>query len=82
MKRCSPLLVVGGIEIKKKDPSWQRWQRPYSDKVIFTSDNPREEDPEEIIDQMEAGVAPEDYKKTLRITQRKAAIKAACMELI
>ena len=47
----------------------------YSDKVIFTSDNPREEDPEEIIDQMEAGVAPEDYKKTLRITQRKAAIK-------
>jgi len=53
-----------------------------SDKVIFTADNPRDEDPELIIDAMEAGVSPEDFKKTLRITSREQAIKAACMSLM
>jgi len=45
--------------------------------VIFTSDNPRDENPDEIIDDMEAGVPGEFYKKTLRITDRSQAIKAA-----
>jgi len=49
-----------------------------SDQVIFTSDNPRSEDPEKIIEDMRAGVPPEDYKKTLAITNRKEAIKTAC----
>jgi UDP-N-acetylmuramoyl-L-alanyl-D-glutamate--2,6-diaminopimelate ligase len=49
-----------------------------SDQVIFTSDNPRSEDPEKIIEEMRAGVPSEDYKKTLAITNRKEAIKTAC----
>ena len=52
-----------------------------SDRVVFTSDNPRSEDPEKIILEMEVGVASEDYKKTLKISDRKEAIKTACMLL-
>ena len=49
-----------------------------SSKVIFTSDNPRSENPETIIEEIEKGVEPLDYKKTLAITSRKQAIKTAC----
>ncbi|HAH54048.1 MAG TPA: UDP-N-acetylmuramoyl-L-alanyl-D-glutamate--2,6-diaminopimelate ligase, partial [Flavobacterium sp.] len=49
-----------------------------SDKVILTSDNPRNEDPEVIINEMEKGVAPQNFKKSLSITDRKQAIKTAC----
>ncbi len=49
-----------------------------STKVIFTSDNPRSEDPEAIIAHIEAGVPAEHYKKTVAITDRKQAIKTAC----
>jgi UDP-N-acetylmuramoyl-L-alanyl-D-glutamate--2,6-diaminopimelate ligase len=49
-----------------------------SDVVVFTSDNPRSEDPELIIKEVEAGVRPENYKKTISITDRKQAIKTAC----
>jgi UDP-N-acetylmuramoyl-L-alanyl-D-glutamate--2,6-diaminopimelate ligase len=49
-----------------------------SDKVIMTSDNPRSEDPDAIIKEMELGVAAENYKKTVSITDRKQAIKLAC----
>jgi UDP-N-acetylmuramoyl-L-alanyl-D-glutamate--2,6-diaminopimelate ligase len=49
----------------------------YSNKVIFTSDNPRDENPETILDEMQKGVKPLHFKKTLRITDRKEAIKAA-----
>jgi UDP-N-acetylmuramoyl-L-alanyl-D-glutamate--2,6-diaminopimelate ligase len=49
-----------------------------SDKAIFTSDNPRSEVPEEIIEDMEKGVEPQNYKKTLSIVDRKQAIKVAC----
>ena len=49
-----------------------------STKVIFTSDNPRSEDPETIIEEMEKGVEPQNFKKTLSITDRKQAIKTAC----
>jgi UDP-N-acetylmuramoyl-L-alanyl-D-glutamate--2,6-diaminopimelate ligase len=48
-----------------------------SDKVILTSDNPRSEDPTEIIRQMERGVPPGDVRKTLSIVDRKEAIKTA-----
>ncbi|MDX5347691.1 MAG: UDP-N-acetylmuramoyl-L-alanyl-D-glutamate--2,6-diaminopimelate ligase [Hymenobacteraceae bacterium] len=50
----------------------------YSDKVVLTSDNPRFEDPQEILSQMQQGVKPLDFKKTLTITDRKEAIKTAC----
>src|SRR5690606_35351315 len=50
----------------------------YSDKVILTSDNPRNEVPEAIIKDMQAGVGPSQYRKALAITDRMEAIKAAC----
>ena len=49
-----------------------------SDKVIFTSDNPRNEDPEKIIKQIEAGVPAEHFKKYISISSRAQAIKTAC----
>ena len=48
-----------------------------SDTAIFTSDNPRTEDPQKIIEDMEAGVEPQNYKKTLSVVDRKQAIKTA-----
>ena len=75
------IVGCGGNRDQAKRPIMAKVAARYSDKVIFTADNPRDEDADQIIDAMEAGVSPEDYKKTLRITHRKAAIKAACMEL-
>ena len=49
-----------------------------SSKVIFTSDNPRTEKPEDIISEMEAGVEPQNFKKTVVIVDRKQAIRTAC----
>jgi len=48
-----------------------------SDQVILTSDNPRSEDPAEIIRQMERGIPPTDTRKSLSIADRKEAIKTA-----
>jgi len=48
-----------------------------SDKVIFTSDNPRDEDPTEIISEIMNGVAPENFRKTIKVTQRDEAIAVA-----
>jgi len=48
-----------------------------SDKVILTSDNPRSEDPSEIIEQMRKGVPPHHARKTVAITDRKEAVHAA-----
>ena len=50
-----------------------------SDKVIITSDNPRFEEPQDIINDMLAGLKPEDMKKVLSIADRKEAIRTACM---
>jgi UDP-N-acetylmuramoyl-L-alanyl-D-glutamate--2,6-diaminopimelate ligase len=49
-----------------------------SSKVIFTSDNPRSENPATIIESMEKGVSGENFNKTLSIADRKQAIKTAC----
>ena len=51
----------------------------YSTKVIFTSDNPRSEDPMEIIREMQTGIGPSDVRKTLVMVNREEAIKTACM---
>ena len=50
-----------------------------SDKVIITSDNPRFEDPQDIINDMLAGLDAQDLKKVLTIVDRKEAIRTACM---
>lgn len=48
-----------------------------ADLAILTSDNPRSEDPEVILAEMEAGVQPQNFRKYLKITDRKEAIKTA-----
>lgn len=68
----------GGNRDRTKRPIMAGIASDLSDKAIFTSDNPRNEDPEVIITEMELGVAPQNYKKTLTITDRKQAIKTAC----
>ena len=50
-----------------------------SDKVIITSDNPRFEEPQDIINDMLAGLTKEDMQKVLSIVDRKEAIRTACM---
>jgi UDP-N-acetylmuramoyl-L-alanyl-D-glutamate--2,6-diaminopimelate ligase len=50
-----------------------------SNKVILTSDNPRTEDPEMILNDMQAGLNPVQRRKTLKITNRAEAIRTACM---
>ena len=68
----------GGDRDKGKRPLMAEVASRLSDQVIFTSDNPRNENPETIIEEMEAGVASENYRKTLSVTQRREAIKTAC----
>lgn len=69
----------GGDRDKEKRPVMASIACKLSDKVIFTSDNPRSEDPEIIIKEMKTGVSPIDYKKTLSLVNREEAIKTACM---
>lgn len=68
----------GGNRDKTKRPIMAKIATDLSDKAILTSDNPRNEDPEVILDEMEKGVEGHNYKKVLRITDRKQAIKTAC----
>jgi len=68
----------GGNRDKTKRPVMAGIASDLSDKAIFTSDNPRNEDPEVIIAEMELGVTSQNYKKMLTITDRKQAIKTAC----
>ena len=72
------VIGCGGNRDKEKRPIMAGIATELSDKVILTSDNPRNEDPEVIIAEMEQGVAPQNYKKSLSITDRKQAIKTAC----
>ncbi len=68
----------GGDRDKSKRPEMGELAAKLSDKVIYTSDNPRTEDPQEILKEIEAGVAPQDFYKTITIVDRKQAIKTAC----
>ena len=68
----------GGNRDKAKRPIMANIATELSDKTILTSDNPRNEDPEVIINEMEQGVEPQNFKKSLSITDRKQAIKTAC----
>ncbi|GAA4932982.1 UDP-N-acetylmuramoyl-L-alanyl-D-glutamate--2,6-diaminopimelate ligase [Algibacter agarivorans] len=68
----------GGDRDKTKRPKMGHIASVLSTKVIFTSDNPRSEKPEAILEDIEKGVEPLNYKKVLTIVDRKQAIKAAC----
>ena len=67
----------GGDRDKTKRPVMAEAACEYSDKAIFTSDNPRSEDPAQIIKDMEVGVSVVSKKKTISIVDRKEAIKTA-----
>ncbi|MGB0402933.1 MAG: UDP-N-acetylmuramoyl-L-alanyl-D-glutamate--2,6-diaminopimelate ligase [Salibacteraceae bacterium] len=71
------IVGCGGDRDKNKRPKMADIACKGSSKVILTSDNPRTENPDQIIRDMEAGVDASDYKKTLSITDRKQAIKTA-----
>lgn len=68
----------GGDRDTTKRPKMGHIASALSSKVIFTSDNPRTEDPEKIIEDVEAGVEPQNFKKVMSVTNRKQAIKTAC----
>ena len=68
----------GGNRDKSKRPLMGDIASTLSSKVIFTSDNPRNEDPELIIEEMISGVKSSNSNKTISISNRKEAIKAAC----
>ena len=70
---------AGGDRDRTKRPKMAAISAEGSDKVILTSDNPRTEDPEKILDEMETGITPDLKRKTLRITNRHEAIKTAVM---
>jgi UDP-N-acetylmuramoyl-L-alanyl-D-glutamate--2,6-diaminopimelate ligase len=69
----------GGNRDKTKRPLMASIACKFSDKVVLTSDNPRDEEPMEIIKEMQTGILPTEAKKTLVIADREEAIKTACM---
>lgn len=69
---------AGGNRDKGKRPLMAQEAVKMSNRVIITSDNPRFEDPQDIINDMLAGLTPEQLKKVLAICDRKEAIKTAC----
>ncbi|HEY8783476.1 MAG TPA: UDP-N-acetylmuramoyl-L-alanyl-D-glutamate--2,6-diaminopimelate ligase [Mucilaginibacter sp.] len=73
------VIGCGGNRDKTKRPIMAKTACEWSDKVIFTSDNPRDEDPAQIIKDMEEGVDPAFKRHTVSIVDRREAIKTACM---
>ena len=72
------IVGCGGDRDVDKRPKMGNIAASLSSKVIFTSDNPRSENPATIIESMEKGVSGENFNKTLSISDRKQAIKTAC----
>lgn len=70
---------AGGNRDKGKRPLMAQEAVKQSDKVIITSDNPRFEEPQDIINDMLTGVSKEDMSRVLAIVERKEAIRTACM---
>ena len=68
----------GGDRDKDKRPVMGKIATDLSDKVVFTSDNPRSEDPDSIIREMREGVSPENFRKSLSVTDRREAVRVAC----
>ncbi len=72
------VMGCGGDRDKEKRPVMACIACEMSDQVVLTSDNPRSEDPEQIIREMEAGLDPTLIRKALSITNRREAIRTAC----
>ena len=70
---------AGGNRDKGKRPIMAKEAAKASDRVIITSDNPRFEEPQDIINDMLAGLDKDDMQKTISIADRREAIKTACM---
>ncbi|WP_413511644.1 UDP-N-acetylmuramoyl-L-alanyl-D-glutamate--2,6-diaminopimelate ligase [Myroides odoratus] len=70
----------GGNRDKTKRPEMGKIASDLSNKVIFTSDNPRFEEPAVILEEIEAGVQPQHKMKTIVVEDRKQAIKLACQQ--
>ena len=69
----------GGDRDKTKRPEMAKIAAEGSDKLVLTSDNPRSENPDSILDDMESGLNAEQLSHTVRITDRRQAIRTACM---
>lgn len=70
---------AGGNRDKGKRPLMAKEAAKASDRVIITSDNPRFEEPQDIVNDMLAGLDKDDMQKTISIVDRREAIKTACM---
>ncbi|HNK89587.1 MAG TPA: cyanophycin synthetase, partial [Chitinophagales bacterium] len=73
------IIGCGGNRDKKKRPEMALIAATLSNKVILTSDNPRDEEPEQIIAEMQAGIPPHLAKKVVTILDRKEAIKTSVL---
>jgi UDP-N-acetylmuramoyl-L-alanyl-D-glutamate--2,6-diaminopimelate ligase len=77
--RLITVVGAGGDRDRTKRPKMAAISAEGSSRLILTSDNPRSEEPEKIIDDMEAGISPELKRKMLRISDRRMAIRTAVM---
>jgi UDP-N-acetylmuramoyl-L-alanyl-D-glutamate--2,6-diaminopimelate ligase len=80
-QRIITVVGCGGNRDAGKRPIMATLAAQYSDQVVLTSDNPRFEDPELILDQMQAGISAADESKVIRISDRKHAIVEAIQQL-
>ncbi len=76
--QCWTVCGAGGNRDKGKRPLMAQESVRNSDRVIITSDNPRFENPQDIIDDMLAGLTEEERRKVLSIVDRREAIRTAC----